>query len=586
MSRIKILPEILANKIAAGEVVERPASVVKELAENSLDAGATKIFIEVQSGGSRLIKVSDDGTGMSPDDALLALERHATSKISKDSDLNAIRTLGFRGEAVPSIASVSRMRITTSTGDGPGALVVIEGGKLLASKEAGAPKGTVVEVRDLFFNTPARLKFLKSRETEFGHIAAAVEKMALAHPAVHFRLVHDGRESLDVPPVKRHIERVAQVYGTDFADRLVTILHSTEGASVEGFVSAPGTTFSDKGRQEIFLNSRPIKNNIITRALYDALQSIIMKDRHPACLLFLSIDPADVDVNVHPQKREVRFADGGRMHRLVYEAVIGALRQPETEDAATDDGHRIQRVREATEAYVSRTDTHPSAYFPTREPHQEAFSLPRPVYRPAQHDTDRTAEPEPHHRRNLMQVADSYIVVPEADGYLLIDQHAAHERIQYERVKAAHANKTGSQGLLVPERLDLTPREAAVMEGIITELNEAGIEVEAFGGGSYLIRSKPLFMEKADVKEVVIGVLSEISEAGGAKGKVEEVRERVYQMIACKAAVKAGRRLHPEAMERLVTQLFSCEMPYTCAHGRPTVVKYSLTEIEKLFKRK
>ncbi len=335
---IKVLPENLANKIAAGEVVERPASVVKELVENSLDAGARRIFVDIQSGGTKLISVSDDGCGMGPDDALLSLERHATSKIGSIDDLSAIRTLGFRGEAIPSIASVSRMRLVTSTGDGaPGTLVIIEGGKLITAKEAGTPKGTIIEVRDLFFNTPARLKFLKSRETEFSHIAAAIEKTALSHPEVHLRLTHEGREALDCPPVRNIKDRIAQVYGVNFADGLMEIGLERGAFSVSGFVSAPGQSYSDKGRQEIFLNGRPVKNNIITRAIYDAYQSMIMKDRHPATILFITMDPALVDVNVHPSKREVRFADNSEVHKVVYDAIANAFKGREaTEDTASD----------------------------------------------------------------------------------------------------------------------------------------------------------------------------------------------------------------------------------------------------------
>ncbi len=592
-ARIKILPDDLANKIAAGEVVERPASVVKELVENSLDAGAGRVFVEVQAGGTKLISVSDDGCGMGPDDALLALERHATSKITAADDLSSILTLGFRGEALPSVASVSRMRLTTVNAAGKaGTLLVIEGGRLVTVKEIGAPVGTTVVVRDLFFNTPARLKFLKSIETEFGHIAASMEKMALANPGRHFRLTHNGREVLDCPPVKRLGDRVAQVYGSDFARGLIEIAHTRGPYTVAGFVSAPGVSYSDRSRQDTFVNGRPVRNQTATRALYDACQSLLMKERHPASIIFLEMEPSLVDVNVHPAKREVRFAENSEVHRAVFEAVTGAFKAGDTQggDAAHFVGMHPWKdgVREAVDVYMSaaesRRDFWPRAGYP---PRQEDMRLPHAKHAPEPSDGASDGPPGKWEvYPQAMQVSDSYIIMPAEDGYMVIDQHAAHERVQYERVKAGYGRKgPGSQGLLVPERLDLNAREAALMEGILPELDKMGIEAESFGGGSFLIRSKPLFLDKADIKEVVLGILADMDE-GDVKGKVEDLREKVYQLMACKSAVKAGTRLHPEAVNRLVRQLFECEMPYTCAHGRPTVIKIGLNDLEKMFKRK
>jgi len=587
---IRILPENLANKIAAGEVVERPASVVKELAENSLDAGASRIFIEILSGGGKLIRVSDDGCGMPHDDAILAFERHATSKISADSDLSSITTLGFRGEALPSIASVSRVRLTTASGGGaPGTLISIEGGKIIAVKETGAPAGTTIEIMDLFFNTPARLKFLKSKETEIGHIAAAIEKMALVNPDIHFRLTHEGKMLLDCPPVRSLIDRVSQVYGRDFAQGLIGIGQKSGGCSVHGFISAPGVSFSDRSRQETFVNGRPVKSPVISRAVYEACQSLLMKERHPAIILYIDIDPALVDVNVHPSKKEVRFLDNGAVHGIIRDAVTGAFKDAEargTIGAGEVMTPWDNRVREAVESFVSASGiTEPVErdrfFIPGgSSPVQERMRLPQ-----GERADVRNAERE-WRQPMLMQVADTYIIVPSAEGYMVIDQHAAHERIHYEKVKARHGKRgTASQGLLVPEKLELSAKEAAVMERLGPELAQVGIEVEHFGGGSFLIRSKPLFLDKTDIREVVLGLVSDL-EIGDVKGKVEDLREKMYQLIACKAAVKAGQKLHPEAMARLVQQLFECEMPYTCAHGRPTVIKYSLSELEKMFKRK
>ncbi len=593
-SIIKILPEKLANQIAAGEVVERPASVVKELVENSLDAGAGRIVVEVQSGGTKLISVSDDGHGMGPDDALLAFERHATSKISSKEDLAAITTLGFRGEAIPSIASVSRVRLTTSTADGgPGTLIVSEGGRVMDVRQVGAPRGTIVEVRDLFFNTPARLKFLKSVQTESSHIASTVEKVALAHYWLHIRLVNNGRVGLDCPPAQSPKERVAQVYGREYAEGFTGVRHDEGAYRIAGFVSAPGVSYSDRGRQELFINSRPVKSPIVTRAVYDAYRSVLMKDRHPAFILFVDVDPSRVDVNVHPAKREVRFSDSQGLHRAIFDAVKDALKvtdeQPAhaegvREYASPDAGEAWrERVRGAVESYMENgAGGQDRPYIHAPEARQQPMPLPRPG--PAERRPTEPVQELPC--KTAMQVADSYIIIPTEEGYMVIDQHAAHERIQYERVKKGFGKKgPGSQGLLVPERLTLAPREAALMDGIIGELNEIGIEVEHFGGTDYIIRSKPLFLEKSDVREVVLGILSEMDDAD-VSGGVEELREKVYQVMACKSAVKAGQRLHPEAMARLVRQLFECDMPFTCAHGRPTVISYGLSELERLFRRK
>ena len=579
---IKILPENIANKIAAGEVVERPASVVKELVENSLDSGASRIFIETGGGGTKVIKIIDDGSGMSPDDALLAFERHATSKLSSDEGLLSISTMGFRGEALPSIASVSRFRLTTSTGEGHGSSIYIEGGKIQGVKEVGAARGTTAEVRDLFFNTPARLKFLKSRETELSHIAATVERLALAHPMVHFRLTSDGKELFDCTPVRELRERVAQVYGRDFAKGLSEITNSGGACRVHGFVSAPGSTFSDRSRQETFVNHRPVKDRVITRALYDAYESLLMKERHPASILFIDIEPSQVDVNVHPAKREVRFADAQGVQRTIKEAVVCALKSSECApgaDAFMDAG----KVREAAAPFAP-----PSAWPPANYRDAESFPVYERQERIALH-TERNVHPEPERefsREFPMQVMDSYIIARREDGFILIDQHAAHERVQYEKVKARFGKHgESSQGLLVPERIEITAKEAALLEAVLPELKELGIDAEPFGGGSFLIRSKPLFLEKADIKEVVLGLVSEL-ESSDVKGKAEELREKICKSVACKSAVKAGKKLHPYAMERLIEQLFSCEMPYTCAHGRPTVIKFGLNELEKMFKRK
>ncbi|HLB25155.1 MAG TPA: hypothetical protein VJM83_02380, partial [Nitrospirota bacterium] len=417
-----------------------------------------------------------------------------------------------------------------------------------------------------------------------------VEKMALANPAVHFRLTNNGREVLDCPPVKALRDRVAQVYGREFAAGLAEVGLSRGSYAVNGFVSRPGVSFADKTRQESFVNGRPVKSPAITRALYDAFQSAVMKDRHPAAILFIKMDPALVDVNVHPAKREVRFAENHEVHRLVFDAVTQALgASPASGRARESEADNREGVREAVESYIADARPDRFSHFAGRDhqPTQERMRLPQEWRdRPdAAHAPETASSAYTHFEPYPMQVADSYIIVPSDEGYMVIDQHAAHERVQYEKVKARHKDGAGSQGLLVPEGLDLTAKEAALMRGLVPELAATGIEVEDFGGGSFLIRSKPLFLEKADIKEIVLGILADVEDSD-VRGKAEGLREKVFQLIACKSAVKAGVRLHPEAMKRLISQLFACEMPYTCAHGRPTVIKFSMSELEKMFKRK
>ncbi|MBI5694669.1 MAG: hypothetical protein HZC51_02860 [Nitrospirae bacterium] len=434
------------------------------------------------------------------------------------------------------------------------------------------------------------------------------EKLALINTAVHFRLSHNGREALDCQPVNYSRDRVAQIYGSDFARGMVELERKGGAVTVVGFISGPGQTYSDKARQEAFVNGRPVRDPVITRALYDAYRSVLMKDRHPASILFISVDPTEVDVNVHPAKREVRFARPNDIHRAVFDAVTSALRgmddvgrtdeSPGSARTLVESGYR-DRVREATESYLSSSasrsavddreagrDRFPRAGAGTM-PRQESMRIPRAGG--GGHGSQPPIQTQPQHAYNApaaLQVADSYIILPSEDGFIVIDQHAAHERIQYERIKVRlGGHGDASQGLLVPVRLDLTAKEAALMRGIMPELNGIGIEVEEFGGGSFIIRTKPLFLEKTDVKEAVMGVLAEVGEPD-VKAGADTLKEKVYQLMACKSAVKAGQRLHPEAINRLVKQLFECEMPYTCAHGRPTVARFGLAELEKMFKRK
>ncbi len=602
--KIHILPENLSNKIAAGEIVERPASVVKEMVENAIDAGATQIFVETEDSGRRLIRVSDNGEGMEPDDARQAFLRHATSKLTTESDLSAIRTMGFRGEALPSIAAVARVRMVTAPKGGAiGTEVRIHGGTLVGAKEAATPAGTLMEVEELFYNTPARKKFLKSNVTELSHIVHAVQQQALPHFWIHFRLTHNGTVLMDLPIVRDEMERTAQVIGSENGLELLEVL-SEAGAGLKGFrlkalISQPGHFRATREHQEFFLNRRAIKNASLSHAVGEAYGTLLAKGRHPVVYLFIEIDPALVDVNVHPAKREVRFRDTQAVHQAVKNSLRDRLRRAGlfTEEGTAHVLHDLNS--ETTGGFASSISGSPTAARRSSDPGSPAMARESmAVYRPLE-GADIPVRPDaaprfaeallPVHIQPLGQIDQTYIVAAvgsDSESELhLVDQHAAHERLLFERLLSQQrADQIAVQPLLIPEIVEFPPAEAVRAREILPLLERIGLEVEEFGERSFRIRAVPALLGMVDGRTLMGDILDDVN--AGATPAAEEMIQTVIASMACHAAIKAHQSLRPEQMTRLLEDLYRQEVPPTCPHGRPIRVRFRLADLEKLFQRR
>jgi DNA mismatch repair protein MutL len=592
--RIQILPDHVVDKIAAGEVVERPASVVKELIENATDAGASEISVDIEQAGKRMIRVTDNGCGMSREDARTAFLRHATSKIASDADLEAVRTMGFRGEALSSIASVSRVRLLTAVkGAVSGVLILLEAGVVKAVSDAAAPQGASLEINDLFYNTPARLKFLKSPATEFSHIVTAVSRQAMARPDVRFRLTHNRKSVLDLPPATGIKERVFQLYGGEIADNVREFSGGRDGVLVHGLLCRPGYSRADRTYQDFYVNRRAVRNASLTHALYGAYAGMLMRDRHPACFIFLELDPALVDVNVHPAKAEVRFRNQSQIHDLVRDEIREGVRRETTETSEA----RAEGVRDALAEYL--TDRSSGGRGP--EAGKNVF-VPAPwnagggaaAADEGRHSLPldssgsrlpRTGGPPEQELYPLAQVHDSFIIAQSREGMAIIDQHAAHERVLFEKLQDQYASsRIELQYLLIPERVELGPSQSGLLADYLPELERFGLLVEDFGNGAFVIKAVPSLLAGADRKKLVLDILDEVN-VHGKSGKMEELRDELLSVMACHPAIKMHRRLERREMETIVGELFRCRMPYTCPHGRPTVIWHSIDELKKMFKR-
>ena len=623
MSKIKVLPDSLANKIAAGEVVERPSSVVKELLENALDAGARSINIEVESGGKRLIRIVDDGEGMTRDDAITAFERHATSKLQTADDLEAITTLGFRGEALPSIASVSRLFLRTKTAsDSEGTEVEFNGGKLIAVRDIAWPGGTEVEVRDLFFNIPARRKFLKSDATESFHIANLVQHYALANPQLSFLLVGNGRDVLRVAAARALKERAYQVLGGPLLDKLVEVNGEADGLKVLGFVSNPQEQRSSRDAQYLFINRRFVRDQLIGRALTEAYRSMMPSGTYPAAVLFIEALPTEVDVNVHPAKTEVRFLHEGVVLAFIRDAVVAALRstQPIAQVPGVVRAPAEERAQEPppwrTEAPRSSGDKRPGGGWAeeprsglTKEPRSRgaeelrSTGEDRPVVNggdvaerayasEAKPPVSEVLPPESHALpglghgiKPLGQIRDSYIVATDEEGLLLVDQHVAHERVLFEQFRDTRlARGVGLQPLLIPATLDLSPSESEAFGIVESELENIGIETMRLSGRTIAIKTAPAGLAPSDVLAVVQEVLT-VVERERRNATVDRIRDGLAAELACKAAIKVNMPLTPEKMQWLIDELMKSQNPMTCPHGRPILMRIGLRDIERGFKR-
>lgn len=583
MSKIRILPESIANRIAAGEIVERPASVVKELLENALDAGAKHIVVEIEGGGQRLVRVVDDGEGMDRQDILLSLERHATSKILDENDLFNIKTLGFRGEALPSIASVSKMILTSKKrGDLSGHRIKVYYGRIKEVLDTGCPEGTSVEVTGLFSNLPARRKFLKSYATEVGHIQNCVESIALTDCNVQFTLKNEGRSLLATASAERAEDRLKSILKLDRTVGLLPLSGVSGEMEISGYVGRPETSRASLNSLYIFVNRRFVRDRIVRNAVFDAFKSFLMRERHPVGLVCIELPSDDVDVNVHPTKSEIRFRDPRSVYRIVGEVVRKAILSdqqvapvegsPEAESTEIAPDKPLQsgeRFYEPIQASMSLLET-VAPYTPPHSPVQiESCDTSRPL-----------------EWTLIGQLAESYLLCESVQGLVVVDQHAAHERILFEQLRESF--KRGgieSQHLVFPETLEVPRSEAEILAQHIQSLFELGIDITPFGGETFLLRAIPAALSDKDAKALVESVITRIANFGNLFA-AEMLTNEIIALMACHGAIKAHQVLTAGEMESLLRQLFDCPVNSNCPHGRPIWQLYSYYEIEKSFKRK
>lgn len=616
MPKIKILSADVANKIAAGEVVERPASVVKELIENAIDAESTSIRVEIRAGGKRLIRVSDNGIGMAREDALLALERHATSKVNRVEDLESIQTFGFRGEALASIASVSQFELLTRTAEAlEGTKVSVDGGVFRAVEESGCSPGTHMSINNLFYNVPARLKFLKTDTTEMNHITNQVTWAALAHPNIHFVLTHNGRTVLDVRACDSHLERARLVYGREFAENLIEFKEDLPDLKMFGLLGKPDFTKPTREYQLFFLNQRPIRSRIIGAALTEALDSMVAKDRQPVALLFLTLAPETVDVNVHPAKIEVRF----RNERTVYSGVVRTLRAalhgakyiPKIEtpielgrsEAGTE--HRRGPLSRPVSPMTSRghgmvpqrTDT-PAGTPVTPQPIDTASAQPSTVI-PSEGTVPEVVVQPPTTSEDVnlsllnfenvqlkANLFKTYIVLEARDKIYFVDQHVAAERVLYERfVTQVETDGIPVQGLLLPVTLEVTPQQLGVLKTHGDIFKKLGFDLEEFGGNTLLIRAIPSPLPTRVAAQTVTDLLDKLREAPHTAVNIPEAMDDALVTLACKSAVKAGDTLDTKEMVNLIKELSEAKLPFNCPHSRPIIVEMGRDELERRFHR-
>jgi DNA mismatch repair protein MutL len=593
VSAVRLLSDHLINRIAAGEVVERPASVLKELLENSLDAGADRIEVDADAGGRRLIKVADNGSGMTRDDLLLAVERHATSKLAEETDLLQIHTLGFRGEALPSVGAVSRMIITTaSTDDGAGTRARISGGKLLDVADAARDRGTTVEAADLFFNVPARRKFLKSINTEAAHLLETVQRYALAQNGLRLVYRHNGLELLSTSPREDDLTRLGRVLGRQTAKAMFSFEGQSGDIRLSGFLGRPETEKSRASHLHLFVNQRPVKDRLLTRAVLQAYRGRLGDGRYPAAVVYLTIDPELVDVNVHPAKAEVRFRHPNQVYdwaTTILAQTLGESLRPLAPKPAqvyqmSNYGQGATGVREARAETMDWTRVEP------REAPsfgQSEFIRPEPALAEEALAVEDAQDIGQSGLRPIGQLFRSYILAQGPDGLFVIDQHAAHERILFEQLKKGLADgQLPGQGLLTPETLELTPTQAMAVEKMQPALTRFGFDLSPFGGDTYVIRSVPSVLAGHDGAKVILDIIEQAAEETGAgKEGLERVEDELLSSLACHGAVKASRYMTLPEMDRLLQDLLNCEVPTNCPHGRPLIFSMSRRDIEKRFHR-
>ena len=590
MGRIRVLEAEVASKIAAGEVVERPVSVVKELVENALDAGATEIRVELIDGGKKLVRVQDNGSGMNQEDAALCFKRHATSKITSEADLERIATLGFRGEALASISAVARVTLKTSDGSGEkGFLIEREGEKLLRFVESAFPRGTMVEVRDLFFNLPARRKFLRSDRSELSLVASYLTTTALAFPEVKFVLQQNQKELINCPAVSSLKDRVYQLFGKKVLDNLMDLDYEEENYRIWGLGSRPFSGRLDRQRQFFFVNRRPVKDRMLTVALAQAYLGMLEKQRNPEGFIFLEIPYDQVDVNVHPAKSEVRFREPQKVFRMILRSVEMAAREeslvkPITvgEEKGSKGEHPVSGGK-VGRSIIAESEAGDSL-LPGTGPEQEEPLLVPPAEQPVL-KAGAVAEPGPGKPaapvRVLGQYLDSYIIAVSEEAVFIIDQHNAHERILFEKFRRLERDRSwASKQALFPPVLELTPKQQVNYQDRKNELEELGFRLEPMGGLSFALKEYPDVFREEEAADILVSLLDE--EEGG---KFQDRREKMIATMACKAAVKAGQVLAREEMEFLASELFLTETPGLCPHGRPVIIRLDRSRIERTLGR-
>jgi DNA mismatch repair protein MutL len=611
MSRIRLLSETVASQVAAGEVVERPASVIKELIENSIDAGARKIDVVIHRGGISLVRVIDDGCGMDRDDALLSLERHATSKIRSAADLQAVATLGFRGEALPSIASVSRFRLTTREASAvAGTEIVVNGGKIDIVRDGGEAPGTQVEVRSLFYNLPARRKFLRSENTESRNIEHQIHLQAISHPQIGFSLLRDDRMLFQLPAAVTLSDRIRDLYGIDLLEKLVEVNAAPSNKiRVGGFIGQAGLSRQTRAQQHVFVNGRAIESALLTAAIREGYHTALMKGQYPVTFLFLELDPAAVDVNVHPAKREVRFRDPTAVREAIVHAIQQTLERGRMEwqkkfrappiappavpgkpapdlklrplVTAPEESHReLPYVRPTVAGGIPASD---------REVVGQSHRLPNQRAElggdaPALQRSQRLAAQQQFQIIGVLSKL--YVLMENADGLVLVDQHAAHERILFEELRRRMEEQgVPTQKLLLPQTFDVPPRDADWIERNLSILQKMGIGIESFGPGTFKIDSLPGFLSVSDPAQFMRKVIDDLKSAGNSSSSMRLGEEMIAKTV-CRHAVKANDPLRYPEVEKLIRDLLECDLPYCCPHGRPTMIQISLAELEKKFGRK
>lgn len=593
--KIRVLPETVSSRIAAGEVVDRPASIVKELLDNSLDAGSSFITVEIKDGGKQLIRVTDNGEGMSRAEVQLACQRFATSKLRTEADLFRIETFGFRGEALPSIASVSQLSIVTTCGEeNVGTYLRVDGGKMAAPEDWAGALGTRVEVANLFFNTPGRQKFLKSTVTEFSHISHVVHQAALANPHTHFRLEHRDRDVLDYPAVETLMDRATQLYGAKFMNGMMPIEMAESGMGVYGIMVNPYFARTTRSPQEIFVNRRPVKNSTVSHAIYEAYASFLPKGRHPLFALLLTVESMEVDVNVHPSKREVKFSKPDLVHRLVKEAVRRPLQRKGT---VIDPNHATEEREVSGLDQSSAKGAVPSLFFEGEQHANQKLADQRPSSDTRQWQTTfgpsgEVNEPTVSYAlsvdrpvRVLGQISHTYIVAQVGDEFHVLDQHTIHERVLFERLwRGWKGQSLPSQGLLLPEPIDVPAPMAQLLEKHCGELAKLGLDIEPFGSAAYVIRAIPAILGHMDYAALITDIVDDLTEWKSVASLEQRIRP-VLASMACQGAVQAGRLMNEPEMKRVVQDWIAEGFPMTCPHGRRVSMHFSTDELHKIFRR-